>query len=117
MDINNTPIEKSTTERQLEKAKERLEKLKAKRKAELQAINKANRKKRTRQLIKIGGILAKYFNIDPLNDDPTEVERFLQKNVLGAEAITKDHTEPINIVDLWREFVEEERRRQDGTGD
>ena len=116
MNVNGTlPVEKSTTERQLEKAKERVEKLKARRRAELQAINKSNRKRRTRQLIKIGATLAKAFNIDPLKDDPEQVERFLSKNVLGAVSITKNHESPINIIDLWREYVQEERKRQNGT--
>ena len=117
MNVNGTPqVEKSTTERQLEKAKKRVEELKARRKAELAAINKSNRKRRTRQLIKIGATLAKAFNIDPLKDDPAQVERFLQQNVLGAVTITKNHESPINIIDLWREYVEAERRHQNGTG-
>ena len=54
MNVNGTLVEeKSTTERQLEKAKKRVEELKARRRAEIQAINKSNRKRRTRQLIKI----------------------------------------------------------------
>lgn len=116
MNVNSTLVkEKSTTERQLEKAKKRVEELKARRRAELQTINKSNRKRRTRQLIKIGATLAKAFNIDPLKDDPEQVERFLQQNVIGAVNITKNHESPINIIDLWREFVEEERKRQNGT--
>ena len=115
MNVNGTlGREKSTTERQLEKAKERVEKLKARRRAELQAINKSNRKRRTRQLIKIGATLAKAFNIDPLKDDPEQVERFLQENVIGATTITKTSETPINIIDLWREYVAEERRRENG---
>ena len=116
MNVNGTLVEeKSTTERQLEKAKKRVEELKARRRAELQAINKSNRKRRTRQLIKIGATLAKAFNIDPLNDDPEQVERFLQQNVIGATTITKTSETPINIIELWREYVKEERRRQNGT--
>lgn len=118
MNVNGTPpVEKSTTERQLEKAKKRVEELKARRRAELQAINKSNRKRRTRQLIKIGATLAKAFNIDPLHDDPEQIEKFLSQNVLGAVTITKNSETPINIIDLWREYVETERSRQNGTGD
>ena len=115
MNVNGTlPVEKSTTERQLEKAKERVEKLKARRRAELQAINKSNRKRRTRQLIKIGATLAKAFNIDPLKNDPAQVEKFLRENVIRATTITKSFETPINIIELWREYVKEERRRQNG---
>lgn len=118
MNVNGTPpVEKSTTERQLEKAKKRVEELKARRKAELQAINKSNRKRRTRQLIKIGATLAKAFNIDPLKDDPAKVEQFLQENVIGATTITKTSETPINIIELWREYVEAEKEKQNGTGD
>lgn len=116
MNVNSTPpVEKSTTERQLEKAKQRVEELKARRKAEIRAQAKADRKRRTRQIIKIGAVIAKYFNIDPLKDDPAEVEKFLQKNVLYAENITHDSTTPINIIDLWRDFVREEKgKKQNG---
>lgn len=116
MSVNSTPpAEKSTTERQLEKAIQRVEELKARRKAEIRAQRKVDRNRRTRQIIKIGAIIAKYFNIDPLKDDPAEVERFLQKNVLFAENITHDSATPINIIDLWREFVKEEKgRKQNG---
>ena len=116
MNVNGTLVEeKSTTERQLEKAKKRVEELKARRRAEIQAINKSNRKRRTRQLIKIGATLAKAFNIDPLKDDPAQIEKFLSQNVLGAVTITKNSETPINIIDLWREYVQEERKRQNGT--
>lgn len=117
MSVNGTvPQEKSTTERQLEKALQKVETLKARRRAEIRERVQSERKKRTRQLIKIGAVLTKHFNINPLTDDPEEVDKFLSRNVLFAVAISPEGNRKIDIKEAWRIFIEKERRREYGNG-
>ena len=73
----------------IDKIDEQMKQLKARKKAILARVSKEERKARTRKLIQLGGVVAKYLNRDVEDSDIEKLNQFLKNQEERGEYFTK----------------------------
>ncbi len=80
---------KETTQAKLDKIEEQMKQLKARKKAILARVSQEQRKARTRKLIQLGGVVAKYLNREIDDADIEKLDQFLKNQEERGEYFTK----------------------------
>mgnify|MGYP003615522554 CR=1 FL=1 len=80
---------KEATQAKLDKIDEQMKQLKARKKAILARVSQEQRKARTRKLIQLGGVVAKYFNREINDADIEKLDQFLKSQEERGEYFMK----------------------------
>ena len=80
---------KETAQAKLDKIDEQMKQLKARKKAILARVSQEQRKSRTRKLIQLGGVVAKYLNREIDDTDIEKLDNFLNNQEERGEYFTK----------------------------
>ena len=80
---------KENAQAKLDKIEEQMKQLKARKKAILARVSQEKRKARTRKLIQLGGVVAKYLNREIDDADIEKLDQFLKSQEERGEYFTK----------------------------